>query len=167
MKIARGRELLTPDQRQVLMQIPEDEWLLGTYFTFSKRDLEVINKRRREENRLGFAVQLAVLRYPGWSYNHIKSIPGSVIHYISKQIGATPSSISLYPQRENTIWDHLKEIRSEYDFIAFTLKEYRMTFKHLHQLALENGDAIHLLHECVDFLRKKESYYLLSLHLKE
>lgn len=30
-----------------------------------------------------------------------------------------------------------------------------MTFKHLHQLALENGDAIHLLHECVDFLRKK------------
>lgn len=155
MKIARGRELLTPDQRQVLMQIPEDEWLLGTYFTFSKRDLEVINKRRREENRLGFAVQLAVLRYPGWSYNHIKSIPGSVIHYISKQIGATPSSISLYPQRENTIWDHLKEIRSEYDFIAFTLKEYRMTFKHLHQLALENGDAIHLLHECVDFLRKK------------
>lgn len=134
---------------------------------FSKRDLEVINKRRREENRLGFAVQLAVLRYPGWSYNHIKSIPGSVIHYISKQIGATPSSISLYPQRENTIWDHLKEIRSEYDFIACTLKEYRMTFKHLHQLALENGDAIHLLHECVDFLRKKESYYLLSLHLKE
>jgi TnpA family transposase len=62
MKIARGRELLTPEQRQALMQIPEDEWVLGTYYTFSKRDLEIINKRRREENRLGFAVQLAVLR---------------------------------------------------------------------------------------------------------
>ncbi|MDX5747317.1 DUF4158 domain-containing protein, partial [Bacillus cereus group sp. BfR-BA-02675] len=36
------------------------------------------------------------------------------------------------------------------------LKEYRMTFKHLHQLALENGDAIHLLHECIDFLRKNK-----------
>lgn len=54
------------------MQIPEDEWILGTYYTFSKRDLEIINKRRREENRLGFAVQLAVLRYPGWPYTHIK-----------------------------------------------------------------------------------------------
>lgn len=68
MKIARGRELLTPEQRQALMQIPEDEWVLGTYYTFSKRDLEIINKRRREENRLGFAVQLAVLRYPGFSH---------------------------------------------------------------------------------------------------
>lgn len=66
MKIARGRELLTPEQRQALMQIPEDEWVLGTYYTFSKRDLEIINKRRREENRLGFSVQLAFLRYPGW-----------------------------------------------------------------------------------------------------
>ncbi|MGE7307798.1 Tn3 family transposase [Priestia megaterium] len=156
MKIARGRELLTPDQRLALMQIPEDEWILGTYYTFSKRDLEIINKRRREENRLGFAIQLAVLRYPGWPYTHIKSIPDSVIHYISKQIGTTPSSLSLYPQRENTLWDHLKEIRSEYDFLTFTLKEYRMTFKHLHQLALENGDAIHLLHECIDFLRKNK-----------
>lgn len=156
MKIARGRELLTPEQRQALMQIPEDEWVLGTYYTFSKRDLEIINKRRREENRLGFAVQLAVLRYPGWSYTHIKSILDSVIHYISKQIGATPSLLSLYPQRENTLWDHLKEIRSEYDFVTFTLKEYRMVFKHLHQSALENGDAVHLLHECIDFLRKNK-----------
>lgn len=129
MKIARGRELLTPEQRQAFMQIPEDEWILGTYFTFSKRDLEIVNKRRREENRLGFAVQLAVLRYPGWPYTHIKSIPDSVIQYISKQIGVSPSSLDHYPQRENTLWDHLKEIRSEYDFVTFTLSEYRMTFK--------------------------------------
>jgi TnpA family transposase len=156
MKVARGRELLTPEQRQALMQIPEDEWVLGTYYTFSKRDLEIINKRRREENRLGFAVQLAVLRYPGWPYTHIKSIPDSVIQYISKQIGTTPSSLSLYPLRENTLWDHLKEIRSEYGFVTFTLKEYRMAFKNLYQLALENGDAIHLLHECIDFLRKNK-----------
>ncbi len=31
-----------------------------------------------------------------------------------------------------------------------------MIFKNLHQLALENGDAIHLLHECIDFLRKNK-----------
>jgi len=156
MKIARGRELLTVEQRQFLMQIPEDEWVLGTYYTFSKRDLEIINKRRREENRLGFAVQLAVLRYPSWPYTHIKNIPDSVIQYISKQISATPSSLSLYPQRENTLWDHLKEIRSEYEFLTFTLKEYRMTFKHIHKLAFENGEAIHLLHESIDFLRKNK-----------
>ena len=156
MKIARGRELLTSDQRLALMKIPEDEWILGTYYTFSKRDLEIIHKRRREENRLGFAIQLAVLRYPGWPYTHINSIPDSVIHYISKQIGALPSSLHLYPQRENTLWDHAKEIRSEYGFVPFTLKEYRLTFKHLHKAAFENGDALHLLHEGIDFLRKNK-----------
>ena len=31
-----------------------------------------------------------------------------------------------------------------------------MSFKHLHQLALENGDAMHLLHECINFLRKNK-----------
>ncbi|WP_147542753.1 DUF4158 domain-containing protein [Bacillus smithii] len=45
--------------------VNKDEWVLGTYHTFSKPDLEIINKQRREENRLGFAVQLAVLQYPG------------------------------------------------------------------------------------------------------
>lgn len=153
MKIARGRELLTTDQRNLLMEIPEGDWIGGTYYTFSNQDLEIINKRRREENRLGFAVQMAVLRYPGWSYTHVKNIPDSVKQYIAKQIKVDPSSLSLYPQRENTLWDHLKEIRSEYGFITFTLKEYRMTFKHLYRLALENGDAIHLLHESIDFLR--------------
>lgn len=123
------------------MEIPEDDLIEGTYYTFSNQDLEVINKRRREENRLGFAVQLAVLRYPGWSYTHIKNLPDSVMRYIANQINAEPSSLSLYPQRENTLWDHLKEIRNEYGFITFTLKEYRMTFKHLYQLALENGET--------------------------
>ncbi len=98
MKMARGRELPTPEQRQAFMQIPEDEWVLGTYYTFSKRDLDIINKRRREENRLGFVVPLAILRDSGWPYTHIKSIP-----YIAKQIGSTPSSLSLYPQKENTL----------------------------------------------------------------
>ncbi|GEK35344.1 hypothetical protein KSI01_28770 [Kurthia sibirica] len=63
MKTSRGRELLTDNQRTELMQIPTDEWILGTYYTFSERDLAIILKRRREDNRLGFAVQLAVLRF--------------------------------------------------------------------------------------------------------
>lgn len=94
MRISRERELLTDNQRTELMQIPENDWILGTYYTFSAQDVAVILKRRREDNRLGFAVQLAVLRYPGWSYTHLKSIPHSVIQYIAPQINvpatATP-----------------------------------------------------------------------------
>lgn len=103
MTIARGRELLTTNQRQSLMQVPEDEWIMGTYYTFSKLDLEIISKRRREENRLGFAIRLSILRYPGWPYTHIKEIPDSVIHYIAKQINVDVSSFwSLSPKRKYT-----------------------------------------------------------------
>ncbi|MBP1913555.1 DUF4158 domain-containing protein [Lederbergia galactosidilytica] len=41
MKIARGRELLTSEQRQALMQIPKDEWVLVTYYTLSNQELEL------------------------------------------------------------------------------------------------------------------------------
>ena len=119
MKIARGRELLTLEQRENFMKIPEEDWALGSYYTFSKEDLELINKHRRDENKLGFAVQLAVLGFPGWPFTHVKSIPKSVIKYIANQLELNYSSILNYPHRENTLWSHLKEIRETYDYTSF------------------------------------------------
>ena len=156
MKTSRGRELLTENQRNELMQIPADEWILGSYYTFSEQDLAIILKRRREDNRLGFAVQLAVLRYPGWSYTHLKSIPHSVIQYIAQQIHVPAAAIHSYGQRENTLWDHLKEIRKVYGYQEFTSKEYRQLSKHLLPLALENGDSMYLLNACFDYLRQQK-----------
>lgn len=154
MKASRGRELLTENHRNELMQIPADEWILGTYYTFSEQDLAVILKRRREENRLGFAVQLAVLRYPGWSYTHLKSIPQTVIQYIAQQINVPATVIHSYGQRENMLWDHLKEIRKVYDYKELTYREYRQLSKHLTPLALENGETMYLLQTCFEFLRQ-------------
>lgn len=39
MKTSRGRELLTENQRNELMHILADEWILGTNYTFSEQDL--------------------------------------------------------------------------------------------------------------------------------
>ena len=78
--------------------------------------MKIINRHRRDENRIGFALQLALLRYPGWSYTHLKSIPKSVIGYIAKQLGVRSTAIRKYPQRENTLWQHMKEIRTEYGY---------------------------------------------------
>ena len=61
------RELLTPSQRVQLLDIPPDmsEQILARYYTLSEDDLSLIKQRRRNHNRLGFAVQLAYLRFPG------------------------------------------------------------------------------------------------------
>lgn len=156
MKIARGRELLTSEQRENIIKIPDEEWLLGSYYTFSKNDITLINKRRRDENKIGFAVQLAALRFPGCPYKQLKAIPNSVINYISKQLGVNPDSINNYPQRENTLWTHLKEIREYYRYISFTDKEYNKTFKYILHLSFENENTMYLINKCLNFLRENK-----------
>ncbi len=97
--LIRGRELFTKDQRNSFMKIPEDEFSIGSYYTFSKEDLEIIMKHRKEENQLGFAIQVALLRYPGWSYTSFKYIPENVIKYIAKQVGTVPKALKSYAKR--------------------------------------------------------------------
>ncbi|MDQ0062896.1 TnpA family transposase [Paenibacillus harenae] len=110
------------------MQIPPDlgEWELGTYFTFTQHDLEIIQQRRREYNQLGFAVQLCVLRYLGWTLSDVKEVPIQVLRYIAKQINVNMESFAYYGEREATKYEHLEEIRKEYGYQTFTLSEYRI-----------------------------------------
>lgn len=51
-------------------------------------DIETINKHRKDFNKLGYAVQLALLRYPGYSISNIKNIPYSVVKYIADQFNS-------------------------------------------------------------------------------
>ncbi|WP_349772230.1 Tn3 family transposase [Brevibacillus borstelensis] len=152
----RGKELLTTDQRLEWMAPPNGEWELATYYTFSQHDLDIINRHRRDYNRLGFAVQLALLRYPGWSITDMKEIPDFLLDYLAKQLDIEPGVFSLYARRENTLWDHLKEIREEYGFTTFTTNDYRRLLKYLFKLALENGNAVHLIRSALDELRRSK-----------
>jgi TnpA family transposase len=155
-KILRGKELLTIEQRQEWMTPPNGEWELATYYTFSQHDLEIINRHRRDYNRLGFAVQLALLRYPGWSLTDIWEVPDFLLDFLAKQLDIEQKVFSKYARRENTLWDHLKEIREEYGFTTFTPNDYRRLLKYLFKLAMENGNTIHLIREALDELRRSK-----------
>lgn len=155
---ARVRELLTPEERLQYLQIPPDlgEWELGTYFTFNQHDLEIIQQRRRDYNRLGFAVQLCVLRYLGWTLSDIKEVPVQVLRYIAKQINVDAESFASCGEREATKYEHLEEIRKEYGYQTFTLSEYRSLCKHLFSHAMVNGNPLHLIQLALDDLRKRK-----------
>ncbi|WP_223070438.1 Tn3 family transposase [Paenibacillus caui] len=155
---ARVRELLTPDERMQYTQIPHDlgEWELGTYFTFTQHDLEIIQQRRRDYNRIGFAVQLCVLRYLGWTLSDVKDVLVQVLRYIAKQIHADVESFASYGDREATKYEHLDEIRKEYGYRTFTLSEYRSLCKHLFSHAMANGNPLHLIQLALEDLRKRK-----------
>jgi len=65
--------LLTEEQRLEFTQIPQNisEWEIARHYTFTDRDMEIINRHRRDYNRLGFAVQLCCLRNPATALTRI------------------------------------------------------------------------------------------------
>lgn len=80
-----GKSYLQQIKEQNLCKYRADmtERELETYYTFSQFNLEIIKRHRRDHNRLGFAVQLCVLRYLGWSLSDVEPILDYVIQYIS------------------------------------------------------------------------------------
>jgi TnpA family transposase len=58
------RKLLTAAQRAELLALPTDRLEIRERYSLTRADFNLIN-RHRTPNRLGFAVQLCLLRYPG------------------------------------------------------------------------------------------------------
>ena len=56
---------------------------LSKYFLLSKTDLDLIDERRRERNRLGFAVQLCTLRFLGSFLSNPVQVPPLVAEHLA------------------------------------------------------------------------------------
>jgi len=135
--------LLTEEQRLEFTQIPQNisEWEIARHYTFTDRDMEIINRHRRDYNRLGFAVQLCCLRNPGWPLSSAGSIPDIVLNYIADQLRADPFEFEQYAQRENTRFEHLQELRDEYGYRNYADADGDYLFEYLMPYAMENDDA--------------------------
>jgi Domain of unknown function (DUF4158) len=59
------RQLLTEEERRVVFGVPMDRDALVRHYTLTRTDLDLVATRRGDPNRLGFAVQLMLLRHPG------------------------------------------------------------------------------------------------------
>ncbi len=59
------RSILSSFERERLLAVPDDQDELIRHYTFNEYDRSLICQRRGDANRLGFAVQHCLLRYPG------------------------------------------------------------------------------------------------------
>jgi TnpA family transposase len=149
--------LLTEEQRLEFTQIPQNisEWEIAKYYTFTENDLEIINRHRRDYNRLGFAVQLCCLRNPGWSFGIIGDIPESVLSYVAEQLQVNPKDFDQYAQRENTRLEHFQELRELYGFRNFTDSDYNYLLEYLKPFAMENDNVLRLIRLAIEELKKQ------------
>jgi hypothetical protein len=146
------RNILAERQRSSLLDLPKDEMSLLRHYTLSDEDLEHINERRRPENRLGFALQLCALRYPGRALPPGEVIPHDVLAFIGAQLGLTGDALLSYAARRQTRQEHLEALRDIYGYKAFTGRGARDLKDWLDQqaeLATSNGDiARRFVEEC-------------------
>ena len=102
--------ILSQEQRKELTTIPENisDYVMAKYYTLSEEDIYHIQTHRRDTNKLGFAIQLCCIKYPGWGFTSTKAIPEKVLNYVSKQLGISPINIHSYGERKNTRTKHIE-----------------------------------------------------------
>lgn len=90
------------------------------HYTLADDDLEHIKERRRPENRIGFALQLCALRYPGRLLSKGEVIPEQMLRFVGAQLGITGDALLPYANRRQTRQQHLNALRLIYGYKMFT-----------------------------------------------
>ena len=96
------RQLLSPQARAALFDPPTDVRAIVRYYTFSTEDVSLIRQRRRNANRLGFAVHLAYLRFPGRVLGPKETPPAYMLAFIADQLRIDPDGFADYAQGGET-----------------------------------------------------------------
>lgn len=113
------RHILSARQRSALLDLPSDEASLLRHYILADDDLIQIDRRRRPENRIGFALQLCALRYPGRMLAPGEVIPLSVSAFLGAQLGITGDTLVRYAVRRQTRQQHMEVLRRIYGYRTF------------------------------------------------
>lgn len=146
------RSILSATERDNITALPNDD-LVIQYYTFNESDLAIIQQHRGSENRLGFAVQLCYMRYPGVMLGSNNQPSPEVIQFISQQLNISPSAWESYGARKNTFHEHLLELQTIYGFRSFTMSVYREKLTLLEELAMHTDKGIVLATTLIEHLR--------------
>ncbi|WP_372399932.1 Tn3 family transposase [Azospirillum sp. HJ39] len=138
------RRALTDAQLAALFALPTAEADLIRHYTLGPDDVVVIARRRRSHNRLGFALQLCALRYPGRLIRPGELVPLEVVRFIGEQLDIAPEALADYAARAPTRYEQLDTLRAVYGFDSFTRPHHQDLSQWLVPIALTtvSGKAI-------------------------
>lgn len=138
------RQILTDKQRHKLLNIPTTEQDLLKHYVLSNEDLHHINKKRKESNRFGFALQLCAFRYPGRLLQRNEVIPKQMLTFLAKQLGMSADELAAYGVRSETRYEHSSELQHLYGFKFFQEIDNRSFYNWLVQKAIETRNNAEL-----------------------
>lgn len=110
------RMILTDADRQNFLALPTDDDTLIRYWSLGEDDLRLLETRRRDDTRLGLALQLCTLRYPGRLVQRGEFIPEGALTFLAEQLGVDPDALSTFARRAPTRYEQLAILRQHYGF---------------------------------------------------
>lgn len=137
------RIILTEKQRKNLLSLPTDTSSMLGHYILSHEDLAFIKSRHGLNNRLGFAIQLCALRYPGRYLSSNDTLPHEFLSFVGAQIGLTEEEIFGFTYKPVTRYEHLKILQKSYDFRPFHTCEPEF-ISWLNQAAVETRNGFQL-----------------------
>jgi TnpA family transposase len=145
---------LSANERASLLTLPEREEDLIRYYSFNESDLALIRQRRGDANRLGFAIQLCLLRYPGYALTNDTVVPKLIVEWIASSIQVKTSDWAKYGARIGTRREHLQELRTYLGLSMFVAADFRSLIRSLTSLAMQTDKGFTLATKALEKLRQ-------------
>jgi TnpA family transposase len=150
------RTWLTASEKSNILSTPDNDAELIRCYALSENDLSIIKLRRGDENKLGFAVQMCLLRYPGQGLLPNSELSPRFIQFISNELNLDPSVFTKYAKREETRREHALLLQSYLGLSTFSLRHYKNLITELTLFAMQVDKSILLATYAMDFLREKK-----------
>ncbi len=148
------RELLTSQERALLLAFPDDQAELIRLATLASDDLAFVRQRRGEHNRLGIAVLMVYLRY-GRVLGEEEKPHENLLSFVAAQLEIAPSVWELYAVRDETRREHLLDLLARLGMEQFGSREYRSISAWLEPIALQTTRGMVLAEAVVEKLRRR------------
>lgn len=126
---ASSAQLPAPPARVLLFDPPTDRDEALRRCALAPEDLALARRHRRAHNRLGFAVQLALVRDLGRPLRPDEALPGTVVEAVADQLGVEPAVFELYARRDGTRREHAGEIAALLELRAMRQADYRASIR--------------------------------------
>ncbi|PWI32851.1 Tn3 family transposase [Vibrio albus] len=150
------KTLFTLSERETLTAFPQEHHDLVRHYLFNDADLALINQRRGKHNRLGFAIQLCYLRYPGKPIPPDEEPPAHLLSFVSEQLGVPITHWKRYAIRKTTRREHLTELMNWLGMASFTLSHFRLSVQYLLKTSVQTESGMVLAKTLLDYLRTQK-----------
>lgn len=153
------RSMLSAAERESLLVLPDTQDELIRRYTLSDSDLALVRQRRGTANRLGFAVQLCYLRYPGIVLGPGELPFSPLLHLVAAQLKIPVEKWTEYGDRAQTRREHMVELQTVFGSKSFTMSHHRVAVQDLAETALQTDTGIVLAGAVVENCGGRPSFF--------